>query len=238
MQDRKSRRFGGTATDLLVAVPLVAMLGAVAANSFSGAQIRSKVSEARQEMSRVAVALEAYHTDRGVYPFDGYNSATPGQYNYWYLPRDLSTPVAYLDSVNVVDPFRPEPDGTGHWQFSAIRYRSTGSTWGIDFNQLQTPMRPTPSVWYDGVLDDVGGWMLLSVGPDGYWGPSASSSPSLFPGGADSWETPSGYPNHFQPYDPTNGTNSWGDIIHTQINPWGYVNVPPPQPPGDGWSVH
>ncbi len=227
---------GGAATDLLIAVPLVAMLGVVAASSFTDAQIRSKVAEARQEMRRVAVALEAYHTDWEVYPFDGYNRLDADRYNYWYLPMDLSTPVAYLNSVNVVDPFRPEPDGVVHWQFRNIRYRNTGSTWGLDFTGLQAPARTTPSVFLDAILEDTGEWMLLSVGPDGYWGPMASSPPSLFPGGNYSWETPSIYTDHSQPYDPTNGANSWGDIIHTQVNPWGYVNIPPP--PADGWSLH
>ncbi len=224
MLEPKSRRHGGTATDLIVGVPLVAMLGVVAVKTFTDAEINTKVSQVRADMQQVAAALEVYNTDWGVYPFDGYNALNFVKYNYWYLPVDLSTPVAYLDSVAVVDPFREVSDGQPEY-FGYIRYRNTESTWGTHFAAMQSHEPSTPAQWYNAMLDDVGEWMLLSVGPDGYWGPSASSQEGLFPGGADSWETPSGYPDHSQPYDPTNGTNSWGDIVHTQINEWGYVNV-------------
>ncbi len=219
MQTSQPRRRGGAATDLLVAAPLVAMLGVVTVKTFTDAEINTKVAQVREDMRAAAVALETYHADWGLYPFDGYNAINFGKYNYWYLPVDLSTPVAYLDSVAIIDPFRQPTMENPPEYFSYIRYVNTESTWGTEWGALQTTPRATPAPFYTAMLEDIGEWMLLSVGPDGLWGPSAT--------GELPWETPSGYPNHSQPYDPTNGANSLGDIIHSHINEWGYVNVSP-----------
>ncbi len=217
---------GFTLIELLIVVAIIAILAAIAVPNFLEAQVRSKVSRAQADMRSAATALESYHVDHNAYPYDGYNRVDTAKYNYWFLPLHISTPIAYLSSAKVVDPFRDQRPGAGrHWQFDDVRYRNVNATWGLHFNAIQSPSRTTPSIYLNDMLQDIGAWDLISVGPDRYYGPNASSSTTLFPGGAQSWPTPSGYPAHTQPYDPTNGTMSWGDIRRSQLSPMGYVNT-------------
>ncbi len=219
-------RRGFTLIELLIVVAIIAILAAIAVPNFLEAQVRSKVSRVRADMRSAATALESYHIDHNAYPFDGFNRADTARYNYWFLPIDISTPVAYLTTAKLVDPFRDQrPGGARHWQFDDVRYRNTEATWGTAFAPFRSDNPTSPSTWFNAMMQDVGAWSMVSVGPDRFYGPSASSSTTLFPGGAQSWQTPSGYPDHPQPYDPTNGTMSWGDIIRSQLSPTGYVNT-------------
>ena len=220
-----------TLIELLIVVAIIAILAAIAVPNFLEAQTRSKVSRARADMRSAATALESYYIDYNVYPYDGYSwdgstRMTAGyDYNFWFLPAEISTPIAYMTSAKLVDPFRKsKPGGGNHWQFDDVRYRCTQSTWGTKFDELGPPAGE--SSFLDEIRQDQGGWGLVCIGPDYYYGPSGSSTPSLFGlNTTESWETGSGYPDHPQPYDPTNGTVSPGDILRTQINPSGLVNV-------------
>ncbi len=219
----KTRAF--TLIELLIVVAIIAILAAIAVPNFLEAQTRSRVSRTQADMRSAATAIEAYQIDHNAYPFDGFNRADTARYNYWYLPIDISTPIAYLTTANLTDPFRDHRRGEGHWQFDNVRYRNTEATWGTAFAPFRSDNPTSPSTYHGHMLQDTGRWSLVSVGPDGYYGPSASSSTNLYPGGAESWPTPSGYPDHPQPYDPTNGTMSWGVIIRSQLSPTGYVNT-------------
>ncbi len=217
---------GFTLIELLIVVAIIAILAAIAVPNFLEAQTRSRVSRVQADMRSAATALESYHIDHNAYPFDGFNRADTARYNYWFLSYHISTPISYLTTAKLVDPFRDQKPGPGrHWQFDDVRYRNTRSTWDVDFGEIQSPGRTSPSIYLRHMLQDVGEWSMISVGPDRFYGPSASSSTALFPGGAQSWPTPSGYPDHTQPYDPTNGTMSWGDIMRSQLSPTGYVNT-------------
>jgi prepilin-type N-terminal cleavage/methylation domain-containing protein len=224
-----SKRSGFTLIELLIVVAIIAILAAIAVPNFLEAQTRSKISRMKSDMRSAATAIEAYQVDWNKYPFDGYNRTDTNRYNYWFLPFNISTPVSYITSAKVVDVFRKaKPSATNHWQFDDVRYRNIESTWGMHYTGMQTPARTTPSIYLDEMMADVGGWVMTSIGPDFVYGPSASSSTATFPGvGAlQSWPTPSGYPDHTQPYDATNGTISYGDIHRSQLSSTGYVNTP------------
>ena len=225
------RKKAFTLIELLIVVAIIAILAAIAVPNFLEAQTRSKASRAKADMRSAATALESYYVDHNVYPYDGYSwdgstrITANYDYNYWFLPAEISTPIAYMTSAKLVDPFRKsKPGGGNHWQYDDVRYRNTESTWGTKFDAMGPPSGQ--SSFFDDMMQDQGGWSLTSIGPDYYYGPTGASDPALFGlNTVEAWPTNSDYPNHPQPYDPTNGTVSPGDIMRTQVNPSGLVNV-------------
>src|SRR5437016_8814025 len=98
---RTTARSGFTLIELLIVVAIIAILAAIAVPNFLEAQTRAKVSRTKADMRSAATALESYAVDNNTYPYDGYRLAGTWapQWNYWYLPTMLSTPVAYMTSV-------------------------------------------------------------------------------------------------------------------------------------------
>src|SRR5512135_1472624 len=86
-----------TLIELLIVVAIIAILAAIAVPNFLEAQTRAKVSRVRADLRTVATALEAYAVDNAKFP------PNDGVYNV--LPKQISTPVAYLSSGLLVDPF-------------------------------------------------------------------------------------------------------------------------------------
>lgn len=207
----KSRGF--TLIELLIVVAIIAILAAIAVPNFLEAQTRAKVSRVKADMRSAATALESYRIDWNGYPFDGADHDGSGTfaYNYWYLPPELSTPLAYMTSVNLVDPFRLGAMWYNNfWQQHDIRYANIDSTWGTQFGVIQT--NPAASTYLSAVREEWGGWRLTAAGPDKSYGPTG-------------WVGVSTYPASPIPYDATNGTVSQGDILRTQVAPTGYKNA-------------
>ncbi len=209
---RKINR-GQLLTEFAIVIGAIAILSVVATFQYQKTQIRSKSAEARSILAQTAIALEAYRTDHGIFPYDGYIASglgIPG-YNYWRPPAMLSTPVAYVTSSDIQDPFRQGVNAPpGYLQFDNIRYTSTGSTWGDEWDSINGALGT--SSFYSEILMEFGGYRLLSSGPDGLYGPTA-------------WQGITNYPALTIPYDPTNGTMSTGDIIRTELSPIGYRNM-------------
>jgi type II secretory pathway pseudopilin PulG len=181
-------------------VAIIAILAAIAVPNFLEAQVRSKVSRTKADMRSAATAIESYMVDWNKYPFDGANAAGPlaGKYNYWYLPKDLSTPIAYITTVSYQDVFRQVVNAT-FWQARDIRYTCTDSTWGDTWDAAN--LRPiVKSIYYPMIMAEYGAWKLNAAGPDRTYGPTG------WVGKAEAM----GYPanNIAQPYDATNGTVS------------------------------
>jgi hypothetical protein len=85
-------------------------LAAIAVPNFLEAQIRSKVSRARADMRTLATALESYIVDNNVYPNGNPNNnsarlLTDPQTDQFLVLERLSTPIAYLSSGLLIDPF-------------------------------------------------------------------------------------------------------------------------------------
>jgi len=218
-----SKRQGFTLIELLIVVAIIAILAAIAVPNFLEAQVRAKVSRAKTDMRSAATALESYRVDFNAYPYDGYNyngngrwpAAPPNAgYNYWYLPPDISTPVSYMSTCVLIDPFRQaERKPTDPYQFDNVRYTNIDSTWGTPFDGIQTTA-PGTSTQYVNTSKEFGGWRLNSAGPDRTFGPYGWVGISAYP------------PASLQlPYDPTNGTVSDGDILRTQLSSTGYINA-------------
>jgi prepilin-type N-terminal cleavage/methylation domain-containing protein len=212
-----------TLIELLIVVAIIAILAAIAVPNFLEAQTRAKVSRVKADMRSAATALESYRIDWNSYPFDGYEWMTGSgthTYNYWFMPPELSTPVSYLTSVKMLDPFRQEMTSANHWQLGDLRYINTDSTWNTAYDNIQN-MTGT-STQLANVREEWGGWYFDSAGPDMIYGPTG---PSVNFPGAVAWTGVSGYPACPQPYDATNGTVSWGDILRSQQSPNGYKNT-------------
>ena len=206
------RRKGFTLIELLIVVAIIAILAAIAVPNFLEAQTRSKVSRVKTDLRTIATGLESYRLDSNAYPLVRANLVRNaeqhnrgGIHGVW----DLTTPIAYLSTVDYVDPFQrtggrnefghvagnPDPWGTAY-SLSYVNIRLYREQ-----NDLQALARPD--------------YVLLSLGPDQIRGPN--------PYGTAQWAVgnyardPLGT-NYYvaATYDATNGTRSAGDIFRWQ----------------------
>lgn len=213
--ERIRARAGFTLIELLIVVAIIAILAAIAVPNFLEAQLRAKVGRAKADMRSIAVALEAYAVDNNAYPIlRAYLVRYPTSIDRGGIAAatDLTTPVAYLTSVFIKDPFIPE---MGYDEVGDVPPLAEQGTVSRTLNYLNiTHYRTVYQRW--GACEVA--WLLLSFGPDKKRGP--------IPGVATPWtgtyagtatRTPA--QNHYfayAMYDPTNGTVSQGDILMYQ----------------------
>lgn len=194
-----------TLIELLIVVAIIAILAAIAVPNFLEAQTRAKVSRAKAEMRVVAGALEAYAADWGRHP------PNDGQYNV--LPIQITSPIAYIASARLVDPFADKERHLVHGELA----RFYTYTYIVSYDEFRSGRaRPAPPIegidgpnpFNTGALGRYGRWRLVSLGPDRKY---AGSPPwqSLALKGSDC------------PYDPSNGSVSAGNILRTQRSPAG-----------------
>ena len=192
---------------------IIGILAAIAIPNFLQAQVRAKAARAVGELHTLATALETYHVDHGQYPFDGGNCSNSLARPYWYIPWDLTTPIDYISTNLLIDPFREHFYTTTNPLYERYRYQNVDSTWGGLGAQ---PVSWVPagycdptrngSSYYSNVMCIVGHWCLHSLGPD-----------RVYTDVAWAWANSAcGYPAWPVPYDPTNGTVSFGNIMKSQ----------------------
>jgi len=199
-----------TLIELLIVVAIIAILAMIAVPNFLEAQVRAKISRFKADLRSSAVALEAYCVDWDVYsPADGCALGAPQDWTQppvaapeGFLPRRLTTPVAYVTSLVMdVFPMRVTPDPTHpvkhqpHYscdQYNEIWYSPpddlcVARTKGA----LRVQRVPQPNEYDRSAI-----WFAHSHGVDM---------------DHDDFYSPQGYPIE---YDPTNGTVSDGDIYY------------------------
>ena len=188
--------------ELLIVVAIIAILAAIAVPNFLEAQTRSKASRARADMRSIASAIESYHVDYNHYP-PGYGTAER------YGLDALTTPIAFLTSGAIFDPFTSP--GTPPWKryltyelvnSSGLLIEAGGAAYTID------PASP-------GGEDATGvAWWVASRGPDKSFGfksvnPEFNIRQRFF----ESNNNPGLFVDIV--YDPTNGTNSLGNLYRS-----------------------
>lgn len=191
----KSIQKAFTLIELLIVVAIIAILAAIAVPNFLEAQVRAKVSRVKTDMRSMATAIEAYDVEHTALPpfFEMYR---------------LSTPVAYITSGLLPDPFGTEDAflvGDQAIYFYSPLDRRSGDI--ADFFDVIMPgigMTPEEEA---NILRHR--WILDSNGPDRQLELLKYPPPFLiqlaeFILGATQ--------NSDEIYDPTNGTVSGGDI--------------------------
>jgi type II secretion system protein G len=208
-------RVGFTLIELLIVVAIIAILAAIAVPNFLEAQVRSKVARVSTDIRAIVTALETYHVDNNKYP----PSINP-QTSSTYVPRvrsykPLTTPVAYLTS-GVQDVFNTNegvPAGFSardqhvlvYWSSDfLVRYAPNGIDGSPNFDQ--TPRTALILQNYPQYVAQ--GGSNRYIGPDKLYlvlsyGPDQAFDVNKLPG----------FPQPIQPYDPSNGTISDGDVV-------------------------
>jgi prepilin-type N-terminal cleavage/methylation domain-containing protein len=198
MRVLSSSRWGFTLIELLIVVAIIAILAAIAVPNFLEAQVRSKVSRCLADMRSMATGLEAYAVDNNRYITgwavgdDLYNAGAYGSGPFRMSMRliPLTTPVAYMTSV-------PEDP------FVDVQTPGFGDTIMLDtfdYWDAQSGVERGDAPTYHENKIFGRDWRLCSAGPDlQQWY------------GVVHWSD--GRPC---PYDTSNGTMSFGDIIFLQ----------------------
>ena len=212
LSTRRVSSLGGfTLIELLIVVSIISILAAIAVPNFLEAQQRSKVSRVKADMHSLTTAIEAYHVDHNKYPYRRNTQANPPATTIAVPEVDkrqeqmkvLTTPVAYITSLfpDVFETILAPPNNLIDY------FDPTQCSWLINSRHA---MRPEYQV-----SPDQAGWLLVSVGPDKYLGPAKN---------VGGWPKPANYEVDFYvrgtiffPYDPTNGTISYGNIYAGQV---------------------
>jgi len=208
-----------TLIELLIVVAIIAILAAIAVPNFLEAQTRSKVSRVKADLRTMATAIEAYSVDHNMPPREwrfAYDGAFRGQNNASGIVGPvISTPIAYITSAYIDDPFIGRGDNWDEDQkvFSYAniiereRRRATlgGNVWFFGGPLSQAQRSEALQAFF-------GSWYMMSIGPDQrYDNNMQSTNPNstldrgspLIPG------------REYMVYDPTNGTISDGNIIRS-----------------------
>jgi len=217
-----SRRTGFTLIELLMVVAIIAILSAIGIVNLLHAQTRSKVARTRADQRTLATALEAYGTDANAYPVgNGYGLALsrPSVANDPRVLERLTTPVAYISAVPG-SPFPPTRN-SGNAINGISEPNTNVSTWArIDTNgpdrelnrlyQYSSAMASDEAIsGVERVTNEMPGksasvYIIQCAGPMlghiNLGGVIANSNL------ADSTN---------MMYDPTNGTNSFGNLFRT-----------------------
>ena len=223
------RKSGFTLIELLIVVAIIAILAAIAVPNFLEAQIRAKVGRVKSDMRTVGIAIESYAIDyNGKYPIlNGYlkyvkavNCINRGSIR---MGTGMTTPVAYLSSTTILDPFAKSSSSYNEWGdigndaavSNTVCYLNVALWWKMDGGGVEKdPLKGNRPKWF-----------LASLGPDYKKGPNPypqlnpyNWAISSYGGGDNKMKNIKIDDSSFSAvyYDPSNGSVSGGDVVRHQ----------------------
>jgi len=223
---KQIRKFHGfTLIELLIVVAIIAILAAIAVPNFLEAQVRSKVSRTKADMRSFATAMEAYAVDYNGYPNCHRFGITTADYvtDGATAPRileRLSTPVAYLTSVLIRDPFLIQQRLGSATAQATLTATPTAVSAASDqaaknnsyiyqsWNSSQRYTLPPDSFSNPNNDHKARAWLLHSCGPDGIYFNLGGIISNDYSPASDQYTVG-------LLYDTTNGTVSFGSIFRT-----------------------
>ena len=184
-----------TLIELLIVVAIIAILAAIAVPNFLEAQVRAKVSRVKADHRAFALAIESYHLDHNRYP------------SVFTSIPDLTTPVAYITSSVVLDPFGVAFDPT----YPGTLYGYANLKEAIFVGGFIAPVATSQE---NLIRIQENFWMITGRGPDTFLevlDENAGHVITLTSGRRFFTKMQQGT----LIYDATNGTVSVGDIVRT-----------------------
>ena len=202
--------------EAVIAALAIATLGAIAVPSYRNAELNTKLAQVEQHQRVMATAILSYHLDWNAMPRS--HRIAPDSRKWLYSV--LTTPIAYLPSL-FEDPFNTveqDPDnrlytywGPDYLLGDMDVITSGGLVPRPDLRERTARIfHPYYPAFTDGeklLREDF--FTIFSVGPDNRY--SVLTPPD---GAGGEWGS-----LPLTPYDPTNGAESYGDIVRNTLIP-------------------
>ena len=193
------KRDAFTLIELLIVVAILGIITAIAVPNYRDAMIKSRVARAKMDLRALGGALHTYRLDHNIFP----RRDSDLLFFADYLLPDLTSPVAYLSSPRLRDPFGPVAE------YIAPQRKMDFVTGAADYPVMKNSYTYTPYVSFARLhgLESRRreAFVVASVGPDQM---DSFIVDVPFP---DSYRYP-GDSVRDSIYDPSNGTISLGDI--------------------------
>jgi prepilin-type N-terminal cleavage/methylation domain-containing protein len=137
-------RQGFTLIELLIVVAIIGILAAIAVPNFMNARVRANLARVQSDQRAVSVALESYRVDQNNFPYPKSNLRYVG------AVYELTTPVSYLASLALEDPFNTKEMAdaglmTVGAEFSTYvfgNYKGEWGTWWAGSNGVEFAAMP------------------------------------------------------------------------------------------------
>lgn len=122
------RQTGFTLIELLIVVAIIGVLAAIAVPNFLNAQTRARIARVISDERAIVLASDSYRIDSNGYPYPKSMSRHVSQV------FELTTPVAYLNSIGFDDPFNTQKmneAGTLQMSYTSYIWGTYHGEWGI-----------------------------------------------------------------------------------------------------------